>query len=110
LPSSPGSFGFLIQSDRVARRILESRRNFGRIGADRFLEVFVDTPIEVCESRDSKGLYAKARRGELKGFTGIDDPYEPPAAAEVVLDTVGRSAADNAGRILDELRARGFVR
>jgi sulfate adenylyltransferase len=80
------------------------------VGADRFLEVFVDTPLQVCESRDSKGLYAKARRGELKGFTGIDDPYEPPAAAEVVLDTVGRSAADNAGRILDELRARGFVR
>jgi len=80
------------------------------VGADRFIEVFVDTPIDVCESRDSKGLYAKARRGELKGFTGIDDPYEPPAAAEVTLDTVGRSAADNAGRILDELRARGFVR
>jgi sulfate adenylyltransferase len=80
------------------------------VGADRFIEVFVDTPIDVCESRDSKGLYAKARRGELKGFTGIDDPYEPPAVPEVTLDTVGHSAADNAGRILEELRARGFVR
>jgi sulfate adenylyltransferase len=80
------------------------------VGPDRFLEVFVDTPIEVCESRDSKGLYAKARRGELRGFTGIDDPYEPPAAAELTLDTVSHSAADNASRILDELRARGFAR
>jgi bifunctional enzyme CysN/CysC len=50
-----------------------------------FLEVFVDTPIELCEQRDPKGLYAKARRGELRGFTGIDSPYEPPVAAELVL-------------------------
>jgi adenylyl-sulfate kinase len=50
-----------------------------------FLEVFVDTPIDVCEQRDPKGLYAKARAGELTGFTGIDDPYEAPLAAEVVL-------------------------
>jgi bifunctional enzyme CysN/CysC len=50
-----------------------------------FVEVFVDTPIELCEQRDPKGLYAKARRGELPGFTGIDSPYEPPIAAELVL-------------------------
>jgi bifunctional enzyme CysN/CysC len=50
-----------------------------------FIEVFVDTPIEECERRDPKGLYAKARAGEIKGFTGIDDPYEAPLAAEVVL-------------------------
>lgn len=50
-----------------------------------FIEVFVDTPIEVCESRDPKGLYKKARAGELKGFTGIDDPYEPPLRPELVL-------------------------
>ena len=52
-----------------------------------FVEVFVDTPIDLCEERDPKGLYKKARRGELKGFTGVDDPYEPPLAAEIVLDT-----------------------
>ena len=51
----------------------------------RFVEVFVDTPIELCEQRDPKGLYAKARAGEIKGFTGIDDPYETPAAPELVL-------------------------
>ena len=50
-----------------------------------FVEVFVDTPIELCEQRDVKGLYAKARAGEIKGFTGIDDPYEAPEAAELVL-------------------------
>ncbi len=80
------------------------------VGAERFLEVFVDTPLEVCERRDTKGLYAQARRGELKGFTGIDDPYEPPPAAEVVLDTVGASIEGNARRIVDLLRERGFVR
>jgi bifunctional enzyme CysN/CysC len=52
----------------------------------RFVEVFVDTPIELCEQRDSKGLYAKARRGELTGFTGIDDPYEPPTVPELRLE------------------------
>ena len=54
-----------------------------------FIEVFVDTPLEECERRDVKGLYAKARRGELKNFTGIDSPYEPPEAAEVRLQTAG---------------------
>ena len=52
-----------------------------------FVEVFVDTPIEVCEARDPKGLYAKARAGEIKGFTGIDDPYEAPLAPDLVIDT-----------------------
>ena len=80
------------------------------VGADRFVEVFVDTPIDVCESRDSKGLYAKARRGELKGFTGIDDPYEAPTAPEVRLDTVNASPADNGRVILEHLKRAGFVR
>src|SRR5262249_39020069 len=52
------------------------------VGTDHFVEVFVDTPLEVCEARDTKGLYAKARRGEIKNFTGIDDPYEPPETPE----------------------------
>ncbi len=50
-----------------------------------FLEVFVDTPLELCEQRDPKGLYAKARAGEITGFTGIDDPYEAPVAPQLVL-------------------------
>src|SRR6058998_1387986 len=56
------------------------------MGPGEFIEVFVDAPLEVCEARDPKGLYKKARAGEIKGFTGIDDPYEPPANAELTLD------------------------
>jgi sulfate adenylyltransferase len=80
------------------------------VGADRFVEVFVDTPLDVCEARDTKGLYAKAKRGELKGFTGIDDPYEAPTNAEVRLDTVAASVEDNARAILGHLERAGFVR
>jgi adenylylsulfate kinase-like enzyme len=57
----------------------------------RFVEVFVDTPLEECERRDPKGLYAKARAGELKGMTGIDDPYEPPANPELTLHPAEQS-------------------
>lgn len=59
-------------------------------GDGEFLEVFVDTPLAVAESRDVKGLYAKARAGEIRNFTGIDSPYERPEAAELVLDTTAR--------------------
>ena len=75
----------------------------------RFIEVYVDTPISVCEERDPKGLYAKARQGLLKGFTGIDDPYEPPLKAEIALDTVVNSEEGNARLILDYLIQRGLV-
>ena len=68
-----------------------------------FLEVFVDAPIEVCESRDPKGLYAKARAGELTGFTGIDDPYEAPTSPELVVSTMTTSAEDAAGAIVSAL-------
>ncbi len=80
------------------------------VGPERFFEVFVDTPLAVCEGRDTKGLYAQARRGELKGFTGIDDPYEAPPAAELVLDTVASSIEANARRIVELLRERGYLR
>jgi sulfate adenylyltransferase len=80
------------------------------IGAERFIEVFVDTPLEECERRDSKGMYAKARRGELKEFTGIDDPYEAPVHPELTLDTIAHTAEANAQRILECLLQRGFAR
>ena len=80
------------------------------VGADQFIEVFVDTPLSVCEERDSKGMYAKARRGEIKDFTGIDDPYEAPEDPEITLDTVAHPAEDNARLILDLLTRQGFVR
>jgi sulfate adenylyltransferase len=80
------------------------------VGTDHFVEVFVDTPLQVCEARDTKGMYAKARRGEIHNFTGIDDPYEPPQHPEVTLETVTYTPEDNAHRILQYLLQRDFVR
>ncbi|MCC7099680.1 MAG: sulfate adenylyltransferase subunit CysN [Rubrivivax sp.] len=74
-----------------------------------FIEVHVDTPLDVAEARDVKGLYAKARRGELKNFTGIDSPYEPPEAPELRVDTATMSAEDAAERVLALLRQRGVI-
>lgn len=79
------------------------------VGTDLFVEVFVDTPIDVCEKRDIKGLYAKARRGEIKGFTGVDDPYESPEDPEISLDTVEHSPEENAAIILEYLIENSFV-
>jgi sulfate adenylyltransferase len=78
-------------------------------GADRFVEVFVDTPLEECERRDIKGIYAQARRGEIKNFTGISDPYEPPLKPELTLTTVGHTPEQNARLILDYLMREGLV-
>ena len=74
-----------------------------------FVEVFVDAPIEVCEARDPKGLYKKARAGELKGFTGIDDPYETPAKPELVLDAAQKSAETLADEVLAYLKKTGKI-
>ena len=79
------------------------------VGSDHFIEVFVDTPIIVCEQRDKKGLYDKARRGLITGFTGVDDPYEPPVDPEVTLDTVNYSAENNARTIIAFLEKQGFL-
>jgi len=75
-----------------------------------FIEVFVDVPLEVAESRDVKGLYAKARRGQLPHFTGIDSPYEAPEAAEVHLPAAAMTAEQAADRVLDKLREMGVVK
>jgi bifunctional enzyme CysN/CysC len=85
-----------------ARRIHED-------GGLDFVEVFVDTPIEVCEARDAKGLYAKARAGELTGFTGIDDPYEAPEHADLVIAGDRTSPRDGADAIVEVLITRGVV-
>lgn len=79
------------------------------VGKDHFIEVFVDTPLEVCEQRDTKGMYAKARRGEIKGFTGIDDPYEEPIAPEIALTTTDCLPEDNARKIIGYLIRKGFL-
>jgi sulfate adenylyltransferase len=79
------------------------------VGDEQFIMVYMDTPIEVCEQRDSKGMYARARRGEIKGFTGVDDPYEPPIQPEITLNSVDHSPEENARRIITFLEERGFL-
>tara|TARA_S200000501_G_scaffold378495_1_gene441423 strand:+ start:14187 stop:14798 length:612 start_codon:yes stop_codon:yes gene_type:complete len=74
-----------------------------------FIEVFVDVPLDVAESRDPKGLYKKARAGEIKNFTGIDDPYEPPLNAEVILNSHEMSLQEEVDTLLNVLRERGII-
>lgn len=78
-------------------------------GAGTFIEVFVDCPVEVCEKRDVKGLYAKARRGDIKQFTGVDDPYENPHRPEVHVRTDQSSVEEGVRRILEHLASKGLV-
>ena len=94
----------LVSPYRAARR--EAR---AAVGPAAFVEVFVDTPLAVAEGREVKGRYAKARRGEIVGFTGVDDPYERPERPELVLDTVQHSVAENAALIMDYLEKRGLL-
>ncbi|MCA9912868.1 MAG: adenylyl-sulfate kinase, partial [Anaerolineae bacterium] len=86
-----------------------TRNDVRNMVGDGFVEVFVDTPLEVCEERDTKGLYAKARRGEIKGFTGIDDPYEEPESAEIILDTVNYTPEENASSLINYLIEQGYL-
>jgi bifunctional enzyme CysN/CysC len=87
-----------------------SERRMARqlVGEGEFLEVFVDVPIEVAEARDPKGLYAKARRGEILNFTGVDSPYEPPEDPEITLDTSAEPPGASVNRVLGLLRERGL--
>jgi len=81
-------------------------RDFVRGLCQEFVEIHVSTPIEECERRDVKGLYAKARRGEISSFTGIDDPYEAPATPELVLDTSRMSVDEASARVMETIRRR----
>ena len=74
-----------------------------------FIEVYVATSLEACEARDVKGLYAKARAGEIKGFTGIDDPYEAPESAELTLDTAGKSVDACVQAVINLLETRSII-
>src|SRR6202012_6008464 len=89
----------------------QSERRMARelLGEGEFLEVFVDTPIEVCMQRDPKGLYEKARTGKIKNFTGIDSPYEAPEHADIVVRTVEASPEDQAQAIVKHLRDGGYL-
>jgi sulfate adenylyltransferase len=79
------------------------------IGTERFVEVFVDTPLDIVEHRDVKGWYAKARSGEVPDLTGVDDPYEPPLAPELTLHTTDTTPEANARLIVDHLESRGVL-
>jgi len=89
---------------RAERRMARSLFEFGE-----FLEVHVDAPLAVVEGRDPKGLYRKARRGELKNFTGIDSPYEPPEKPELYIDTMKSTAEESATLIVERLREAGML-
>jgi len=80
-----------------------------RLGPGNFIEVFVDTPLAVCEERDPKGLYRQARAGQITGMTGIDDPYEPPLKPELVLAGGAKDAGTLAEEVLDYLRNSGVI-
>jgi adenylylsulfate kinase len=86
-------------------------RNRARAAVDEgdFIEIFVDAPLEVCEARDPKGLYKKARAGEIKGFTGIDDPYEAPENPELVLDAGTKTAEALADEVIEYLKKSGKI-
>ncbi len=87
----------------------ERSRAKARQEIGRFVEVYLSTPLAVCESRDAKGLYRRARAGELKEMTGIDDPYEVPESPEIVLDTTSPAPAESAAQLLRDLTRQGWV-
>ncbi|MEG4211402.1 adenylyl-sulfate kinase [Microcoleus sp. S13_B4] len=74
-----------------------------------FVEVYITAPLEVCEDRDVKGLYAKARAGEIKGFTGIDDPYEEPLNPEIICYTERESVEESVKKVLSKLEELGYI-
>ena len=84
-------------------------REEARLMIKDFVEVYADAPLEVCEERDVKGLYAKARAGEIKGFTGIDDPYEPPSGPEVDCKTGEQTVEESCQQIIDKLIEMKFL-
>jgi adenylyl-sulfate kinase len=85
-------------------------RDEARRESDTFVEVFVDCPLAVCEKRDVKGLYARARAGEIERFTGVSDPYEPPLDPEVVVYTDHETPWESMAKIMTALEARGLIR
>ena len=94
------------RADRDTRA--EVRAMVGATGGA-FVEVFVDTPLPVVEARDVKGWYARARAGEVTEFTGVDDPYEPPEAPELILQTTDTTPEANARKVVDYLEERGYI-
>ncbi|HEY6093483.1 MAG TPA: adenylyl-sulfate kinase [Gallionellaceae bacterium] len=88
----------------------EDRRRVRKLmGESDFIEIYCHCPLEICEQRDVKGLYQKARQGLVKDFTGISSPYEPPEQAELSVDTSSQSLAESVKQVIDYLKARGML-
>jgi bifunctional enzyme CysN/CysC len=101
--------GLIVIASFISPFVSERRTVRALMEENEFLEVFVDAPLQVAEARDPKGLYRKARAGELKNFTGVDSPYEPPESPELHLDTSALSPEEAAERVLAELERRGLL-
>jgi bifunctional enzyme CysN/CysC len=101
--------GLVVLASFISPYQAERRMARELAGEGRFCEVHVDTPLEVAESRDRKGLYQKARRGELANFTGIDSPYEVPESPELRIDTDSVSAEQAAEAVVEQLRSMGIL-
>lgn len=101
VPSAVSLVSPYIENRESAREIIDAD--------NKFAECYVKCSVEKCEERDVKGMYAKARRGEIKGFTGIDDPYEAPPNADLTVDTDNESIKESADKILDFLKERNLL-
>lgn len=97
--------GLLVITSFISPYVRDRRNARDIIGKDNFIEIYVSTPVNECEKRDVKGLYKKARTGEIPNFTGISSPYEAPEQPEITIDTTGKSLADSVDYIIDQLEA-----
>ena len=103
------ALGLIVLASFISPFRSERRMARELMATGEFIEVFVDTPLEVCMTRDPKGLYEKARAGTIKNFTGIDSPYEAPEQAEITLKTIEASAQAQAEKILRYLHERAYI-
>ncbi|GAW95749.1 MULTISPECIES: adenylyl-sulfate kinase [Colwellia] len=101
--------GLLVSSAFISPFIADRNMVREQLAAGQFIEVFIDTPIEICESRDPKGLYKKARAGEIKNFTGIDSVYQLPVKPEVHIKTAGKSIEACAQQVVNYLQEQGYL-
>lgn len=102
--------GTIVLTAFISPFVAERNQARNLVADGEFLEVYVDTPLEVCEQRDPKGLYKKARAGEIKNFTGIDSEYEAPLRPEIHLKTEGKSIEDCARYVVEQLEALGYLK
>ena len=101
--------GLLVSTAFISPFISDREMVREQLPNNQFIEVFIDTPLEVCESRDPKGLYKKARAGEIKNFTGIDSAYEAPVNPEIHVKTAEKSIEDCARQVIEYLKENDFI-